>query len=701
MKFGKVFAIKTKPCKTLLECLNSYSKVQLEILTDRMNLDRQIKKSATKAERVLILKEKILERLDYLFDYLDSYDFVITAVFAKEDDNEKLRVLMNFMKDFGEGAEDRIMHSNMTAIENGLMFLFVEDEDNPMLILPDEVREKISELVPLAKAEKYRPGNLNSFMYYGEVLSDLYGLCPTEVFLEIYERDFPSNKISKQDLNLFLERAALISGNYCVEDNLIKSNAVYKQIEKYILEDRKKFKPYIPSKNEIFEHMGLLDYDADNDAYKKMVKFFEKEIGDEGYGEDIALDIVPMIKVCYSLQEIVDYIQNEYGIISNINSMEKFLPLYQNLVNTSHLWSNWGHTPDSLVVLNGKDKKAAYNDGFLEELKNQKENRPHIALPENCVVPSDNEIKKVRDKFDEYWGKNAYEPAWHENGDRILSRVMKEVKSNINTLSQFPESAMNQLFDQWLASLYHANANRSGDFGNQKWNYYAFEIAEKIRDGLYTCLLADGTPILIASPGFNRHFEEDYFCCLTVLVDMGGWYLTYGPQLVWKGIEPRDIEVLAKSVAAQTYELKGLSGVIHFNPVPFWCAQQISNIPPMAHKGNRVVQCYAETRFLNGEVPEFPAKWEHEVSEKKSGKIERWICNKDDYLGNCAVYLDKKTGAVLMYSCNEALFDKSLEKLNQFFDLKHCETTKNSMIFATVIRNNKREKLLNKFEAAF
>ena len=71
---------------------------------------------------------------------------------------------------------------------------------------------------------------------------------------------------------------------------------------------------------------------------------------------------------------------------------------------------------------------------------------------------------------------------------------------------------------------------------------------------------------------------------------MGGWYLAYGPQLVWKGLEPRDLEVLAKSVAAQTYDLKGLNGVMHFNPVPFWCAQQIANIPPMAHKGNRVTQ---------------------------------------------------------------------------------------------------------------
>lgn len=701
MKFGKAFAIKAKPCKTLLDCLNSYSKTQLEILTDRMNLDRQIKASATKEERASILKDKILERLDYIFDYLDSNDFIITAAFSKEDDNDKVRVLMNFMKDFGEGAEDRVKLSNMSAIENGIMFLFVDNEDKPMLVLPDEVREKISELVSLAKADKYKPGYLNTFMNYGEVLSDLYGLCSPDVFLQIYERDFPDNKIPKNDLNLFLDRAALISGNYSFEDNLIKSNAVYKKFEKYILEDRKKFKPYIPSENEIFEHIGLMDYDADNDAFKRIVKFFEKEIGDEGYGEDIAFDIIPMIKVCYSPQEVIDYIQNEYGIISNEKSMEKFLPLYQNLVNSSHLWSNWGHTPDSLIVLDGKEKKAAYDDGFLQELKNQKENRPHIELPKNCVVPEDDEIKRQRDAFDEYWGRNGSEPAWHENGDRVLSRIMKEVKSNINVLSQFPESAMNQMFDQWLASVYHVNANRPGLFGNQKWNYYVFEIAEKLRDGLYTCLLPDGSPIVIASSGFDRHFEDDYFCCLTVLVDMGGWYLTYGPQLVWKGIQPRDIEVLAKSVASQTYALKGLNGVIHFNPVPFWCAQQTANIPPMAHKGNRVIQCYAETSFLNGDIPDFPAKWEHEISEKTSGKIERWIFNKDDYLGSCAVYLDKKTGTVFMYSCNETLFDKSLIEFEKYFDQKHCEITKFSMIFATVIRNNKREKLLNKFEAAF
>ena len=45
-----------------------------------------------------------------------------------------------------------------------------------------------------------------------------------------------------------------------------------------------------------------MDYDEDNEAFKKIIQFFEKEIGDEGYGEDIAYDIIPMIKVCYSIR---------------------------------------------------------------------------------------------------------------------------------------------------------------------------------------------------------------------------------------------------------------------------------------------------------------------------------------------------------------------------------------------------------------
>ena len=714
MKTKNIFAIKTAPCKTLLECLNSYSKDQLEILINKMNLDGQIKKSATKKDKAIILKDTILERLDYLFDYLDSDTFLITAIFANEDDDFKNSALTDFMEAFGEGAEEESMRCSMLAIENGLIFLFAKDEDNPVSVVPDEIRERVFDLLALTKAKKYKPGSLNDFMQYCEVLSGLYGLCPSELFMQIYKRDYPDCKISKKNLNLFFERAALVSGNFCFKDNMLKSIFVETNFEEYIIKDREKFKPYIPTEDEIFEHYGFVDYDEENEAFQNIVRFFEKETGDDVNGKYIAFEIIPLMKVNYSVQEVIEYIHEKYGIISTEKSMKKFLSIYQELDSTCHIWSTWGHTPSSLFSLNGEKKEAAYADDFLEKRKKQKENLPHIELPENCVVPTDDEIKKIKDEFDKYWENNGNEPAWHKNGDRVLSRIMKDVKANVNLFSKFPENSMEQMFDQWLASVYHENANCSNKFGNQKWKYYALKITEKLRDGLYTCLLHDGTPIVVASPGFDMHFKDDFFCCLTVLVDMGGWYLTYGPHLVWKGLEVRDLEVLAKFVASQTYNLKGLNGVVQFNPVPFWCAQQVSNIPPVAHNGVPVVQCYAETRFLNDVVPDFKEvfaasssesdilkNWEHEVSGKNPSKLERWICNKDDYLGSCALYHDKKNGTVLLFSSNEDLFDKAFAKLGQYFDQKHCEPIKFSMPLVSVIKNSKYEKMIIKFESGF
>lgn len=714
MKTKNIFAIKTAPCKTLLECLNSYSKDQLEILINKLNLDGQIKKSATKKDKAIIIKDTILERLDYLFDYLDSDTFLITAIFANEDDDFKNSALTDFMEAFGEGAEEESMRCSMLAIENGLIFLFAKDEDNPVSVVPDEIRERVFDLLALTKAKKYKPGSLNDFMQYCEVLSGLYGLCPSELFMQIYKRDYPDCKISKKNLNLFFERAALVSGNFCFEDNMLKSIFVETNFEEYIIEDREKFKPYIPTEDEIFEHYGFVDYDEENEAFQNIVRFFEKETGDDVNGKYIAFEIIPLMKVNYSVQEVIEYIHEKYGIISTEKSMKKFLSIYQELDSTCHIWSTWGHTPSSLFSLNGEKKEAAYADDFLEKRKKQKENLPHIELPENCVVPTDDEIKKIKDEFDKYWENNGNEPAWHKNGDRVLSRIMKDVKANVNLFSKFPENSMEQMFDQWLASVYHENANCSNKFGNQKWKYYALKITEKLRDGLYTCLLHDGTPIVVASPGFDMHFKDDFFCCLTVLVDMGGWYLTYGPHLVWKGLEVRDLEVLAKFVASQTYNLKGLDGVVQFNPVPFWCAQQVSNIPPVAHNGVPVVQCYAETRFLNDVVPDFKEvfaasssesdilkNWEHEVSGKNPSKLERWICNKDDYLGSCALYHDKKNGTVLLFSSNEDLFDKAFAKLGQYFDQKHCEPIKFSMPLVSVIKNSKYEKMIIKFESGF
>ena len=697
IKTKNVFAINAAPCKSLADCLAAYSKVQLQILVDRMNLDHLIKQTAKKTELVAFLSEQILSRLDYLFCYLDYPVFIVAAAFSKDDENDTARVLEDFKESFGDGAEDQIELSILLAIENGIFFLFSEDEENPILLIPNEVKSKIAEIVAATKKSELSPGDLNQFMCYAETLSALYGLCTKDVFLQIYNRDNPKSQLSESELNLLLGQAALVSGEFIYKDGMIQNHAVDKKFAEYILDDRKKFKPYIPSEEEIFEHEGLSDYDEENPTYRKFVDFLNKKLKDEEYAEEAALDIIPVIKVCYPVQNVIDYMQNEYGLFESPKSLEKFLPIYQDLVGTSHLWSNWGHVPESLRKEDGSLKKSAYSEEFLDELKKEKENRPHIELPENCVVPSDKEIEKCRKEFDDYWGNNKSKPVWQKDGEKVMSRIMKEIKANINLLSQLLESSLNMLFDQWLASVYHANANRSSKFGSRTWNFYAFDISEKLRENLFTCLLADGTPIVVASPSVNRLFNDDYISCLTVLVDMGGWFIAYGPQLGWKGITARDIEAIAKSVASQTYELKGLSGVMHFNPVPLWRAQKISAIPPVFHKGHVVTQCFCETRFAENKAPDFPSDWKHETS----GKSERWIFNKEDYLGSAAVYHDTKTLAVLLYSANEELFDKSYTDFSRFFDLRHCETKKISMSAAALIKNDKKEKLLQKFEKAF
>ena len=168
MKFGKAFAIETKPYYKLSECLNAYKKEQLLLLADYIQFENEIETSISKEDLVKYLYKTILKRLEYIFLYSDPYDFIITSAFSKEDDSEKSHFLEVFTTNFGEGAETQIMLSNMHAIQNGIMFVFAEDDENPVLVVPDEVKEKILLLVKQAQNNEFEPGEMNPFLQYCE-----------------------------------------------------------------------------------------------------------------------------------------------------------------------------------------------------------------------------------------------------------------------------------------------------------------------------------------------------------------------------------------------------------------------------------------------------------------------------------------------------------------------------------------------------
>ena len=696
MKTAYPFEIEKKPCDTLKDCLTSYTKKQLCMLAEKMSLDKSTKINSLKKDSlVALLESKILDSVPSIFRFLPPEIFIVIAAISKETVEEKDRCLKIIEDNFGEDFENISVAATGFAITSGFLFVFKESSEAfPEMIIPRELRKIITDLHKDAKAEKYFPGDMTDFLNYAETLASLYGICTADVFMQIYNRDFPEKKIDeRKEFVSLMQQSSMASGYLFFKDeNLVSATVDREDWYDNIIIDRKNFKPYIPSKKELSEKLDYSEYDDDLPAFNDCISFFSKLLNDNDYATDIVLDFFPMAKLHYPINAVIEYISQNKDLEFDEKSLHEFLHILQNLYNSCHSWSNWGHPSESCRDDDGRYSKETFNEDFFTQQKDIRENRPHIELPDSCVVPSKEQAEKRREQFDEYWGNNDIKPAWYSNERLILTRLKYEMKKSRETLESFPEKLVSMLIDGWLASLWHVNANHGGDFGNQRWNYYALDIAEKIAENTYTCLQADGSPIVVYSPTVQTLFEDDVQSCFGVLVDMGGWFIVYGALLWWKGIRARDIESFARIVAPQMYELKGLSGVVQFNPVPLWCSYSVSRVPPIAHKGEPVVICMAETRFTANLPDEIKSKWTHETG----GKYERWISSKDDYMDSASVFLDTKNGTVYLHSSSEKNFDRLLNILSDCTDKKHYKEERMSMIMQSVIEG--RSKLFGKLE---
>ena len=190
----------------------------------------------------------------------------------------------------------------------------------------------------------------------------------------------------------------------------------------------------------------------------------------------------------------------------------------------------------------------------------------------------------------------------------------------------------------------------------------------------------------------------DTLTSMTVLIDAGGWYLTYGPVLKWRGIIPSDITYLAGHIARQQYELQGLTAVIHFNPCPFWALQNIAHIPPVFHKGEFVLCCSLECKFKNDVVPELPKTW----TVEHAGKYTRWTYNQEDYLNSRCIYFNEKTKEVFLSAHNDDAFEKMLTQLKGHIDIGSHKSEKVSMTMESLSGNLlKTPQKLVRLEAIF
>lgn len=710
------FIIKSEPCKTLEECLNSMSPDQLEyMISQNFKIENFLEVGESKTEQVRNLKKVILKKIKYAFLYKPPVfrAFLVTIMLGKDPDEylNDLKVEMDkngFGKDQFEYLEDEIIDF---LFRNGFVYSFLPKKSGKLThVVPVEIIQAFAKSAEklLIDESKDETGKYYDFAQYANLLSSLYGVCPVEQFLEIYNRDFKQNKVTDKKLAVkYLKEAADLSGDFVYSDNAIEVFSVHAlKIRNLIEKGRADFKPYIPSKKELSEKYSNIDYNDDNEAKNALFDFFDKKNIPNVNTEFAVFQIINNLQISLDVKEIMNIVNNLEINFRSTDEANQFLNIVTDINNTMHHWTRWGHIPQELTdkVYGKNQKKSVLSEAAIEKEELARENRLRIDLPEDCKIPTEKELKETKAALDDYWDSGE-EPEWFSIGDAQLRRISSFIGKFKSKFADIEEENFNRFVEQWIASIWHKSANRGNGFGDTKWDYHAFTVGQKLKENLFACMDSNGKPFVVYSPSVQMNYEENSFTCLCVLIDVGGFFMTYGPVMSWKGLVLEDFEYLAQKTAGQMYESQGLSAVIQFNPVPFWISTNLGNIPPIGHKGKEVLYCELECAFKNNKIPDFQndsicnCKWKKE--ETQNGKLIRWIDNKDDYLSSTTVYYDSKTQKVLISSYNKDLFDKLLEQVKNALIIKKKPSICSMVMLTEASSLFKEKKLLEQFESKF
>ena len=264
-------------------------------------------------------------------------------------------------------------------------------------------------------------------------------------------------------------------------------------------------------------------------------------------------------------------------------------------------------------------------------------------------------------------------------------------------LAEIADENFTKLFDQLFASIWHKNANREEPFGNKHWDFHAFSIYQEIGENLFTCIDSDGKLFVLYSGSAKIHYDAESFTCCSILVDMGGWFLCYGPVFSWKEIFPEDLLYLASRTASQLYEQQGFSAVVQFNPIPIWASVGISEMPPLLHKNKEIINCFQECRFKDDIIPDLPKSFHLE----KKGNLSRWITNAQDYLSSYGLYYDEKSKVVFVYAHNKEDFYIIQKQLSKYIIPKKDPEFVSMAMLSFSMELFKKNPLIIDFEQKF
>ena len=641
----EILIISGKRKSGLRDCLSGLKKKGLDYFSLTLNpLNALISSGYRKKEELI---EEVYGLLTASYESILNYLPTVYADFVKNIalcNGRGKTDIDSIMENLGEAFNERtacrkedVLSMLEKLSERGLVFVFKDRNGNLEYAVPEELSGIL--------LDGYDPSkNYSSLADYVNALSLFYGIIEVPLLQKLYNRDFNDKQI--KDRGEFLEHVrritaffpeAVLSGPY-----LIYSWIFNKADYRTILNEQQKHEPYGLTKEEIESLIAKSSLDEEEASIAGISNFFKSHFDSPVEQILVPFDTVCMIRYGMSSDSILRFLLKNY----DFDDTEDILPLLEEAERRLHLWT-----------LNGGRNEAFYGGEDSGDEEDDGDERDFSSL---CKIPDEKEIKESKAEFAAYWDIPEEEAPWFRNGDAQIKRIMS-LSSRYRSRICLEGNDLSLFFGSYLTALYHKNGNRGGRFGNQKWDFHSFEVLQEARDGVFICIDNDGSIYSIVSDALKIHMEQGILVNAAILVDMGGWYLTYGPVFGFMGFLRSDMDYIARCTASQTYERDGLNGVLLFNPMILLAASSCASMPPVTHKGKLLVNCTLECSFNDNVIPDFPKSWAFE----QSGKIMRWIKNPKDYLSSSAVYYDSKTQKVVLHAFSAEDFEKLCSRMKK------------------------------------
>ena len=187
-------------------------------------------------------------------------------------------------------------------------------------------------------------------MQYFTACSNLYGIFPYDLAIDYYCK-YEHKRLKKKEVLHIIDMIYMKFLPFEPDDEFMVNSEVYFVDDDFAQElfDEQANKPYaILPKSELLNYIDK-DYVPKNKYYRQMSAFFSLTCGlCKEEADEIAFELSHMAKAQVDTDMVFEILESFDIEFADMNHMNQFLMLYQELSNNTRLWHNCGHTPNEL-----------------------------------------------------------------------------------------------------------------------------------------------------------------------------------------------------------------------------------------------------------------------------------------------------------------------------------------------------------------